>query len=390
MDSGSAGSASICWSMCSAVTTIGSCPPSRSTRKQTTPGIQLQSDYATAAASSSTTGATIPAGRGAAAITSRSIDVLGHPARRLFVRTSRPGGAAVHSVFQQRRVIALRGRVEATSPRDGNRVPFYLQPTLGGSEDLRGFRPFRFYDNNAVILNGEYRWEVFSGLDMALFVDAGRVFHEWQQINYRNLETDAGFGFRFNVAERRVHEDRHGVQPRRISDMGQVQQRVLAAGLLFIAAGLPLAAQRFYPDDPLMRDPKPLPVGKLLSRSINEYYDFFQNTFFEPDKELKKHHTPGPSEAVTTLGEVPDSAWFTNRHLTHRSEMVKGPGTSRRARDRQAVDGSLRKERGRHSRSGDQGFRGTALFSEVRSEEQSGDGERRRCDREQVLLRPGI
>lgn len=101
--------------------------------------------------------------------------------------------------FNQRRVIALRGRVEATSPHDGNRVPFYLQPTLGGSDDLRGFRPFRFYDNNAVVLNGEYRWEVFSGLDMALFVDAGQVFGDWRQINYRHLNTDAGFGFRFNV-----------------------------------------------------------------------------------------------------------------------------------------------------------------------------------------------
>jgi hypothetical protein len=101
--------------------------------------------------------------------------------------------------FNQRRVIALRGRVEATSPHDGNRVPFYLQPTLGGSEDLRGFRPFRFYDNNAVILNGEYRWEIFSGLDMAIFMDAGQVYHDWRQINLRELNTDAGFGFRFNV-----------------------------------------------------------------------------------------------------------------------------------------------------------------------------------------------
>jgi hypothetical protein len=34
---------------------------------------------------------------------------------------------------------------------------------------------------------------------MALFVDAGRVFHDWQQINLRELETDYGFGFRFNA-----------------------------------------------------------------------------------------------------------------------------------------------------------------------------------------------
>jgi hypothetical protein len=101
--------------------------------------------------------------------------------------------------LNQRRVIALRGRLEATEPRSGDRVPFYLQPTLGGSEDLRGFRPFRFYDNNAVILNGEYRWEVFSGLDMALFVDAGQVYHDWRNVDLRELNTDYGFGFRFNV-----------------------------------------------------------------------------------------------------------------------------------------------------------------------------------------------
>ncbi len=101
--------------------------------------------------------------------------------------------------FNQRRVIALRGRLMATDPHAGNLVPFYLQPTLGGSDDLRGYRSFRFYDNNSVVLNGEYRWEVFSGLDMALFVDAGQVFDRWQQINLNSLYTDYGFGFRFNV-----------------------------------------------------------------------------------------------------------------------------------------------------------------------------------------------
>jgi outer membrane protein assembly factor BamA len=101
--------------------------------------------------------------------------------------------------FNRRRVIALRGRVEAASPHERNAVPFYLQPTLGGSDDLRGYRPFRFYGNAAVVLNAEYRWEIFSGLDMALFFDAGQVFDDWHKINYRVLKKDAGFGFRANV-----------------------------------------------------------------------------------------------------------------------------------------------------------------------------------------------
>ena len=102
--------------------------------------------------------------------------------------------------FNRRRVIALRARVAATGVHSGNLTPFYMQPTLGGPDDLRGYRPFRFYGNTSLLLNGEYRWQVFNGLDMALFADAGRVFDQWRQVELRHLESDYGFGFRFNTA----------------------------------------------------------------------------------------------------------------------------------------------------------------------------------------------
>ena len=101
--------------------------------------------------------------------------------------------------FNRRRVLALRGKSTLTFADDGQQVPFYLQPTLGGSEDLRGFRPFRFYDDNLIALNAEYRWETFSGLDMALFADAGKVFPRRAPWNFRDLEGSVGFGLRFNV-----------------------------------------------------------------------------------------------------------------------------------------------------------------------------------------------
>jgi outer membrane protein assembly factor BamA len=101
--------------------------------------------------------------------------------------------------FNDRRVIALHGKTVLTNADGGNTVPFYLQPVLGGSDDLRGFRAFRFYDNNLIEVNGEYRWEVFSGLDMALFVDAGKVFPQRSEWNFHRLETAGGVGWRFNV-----------------------------------------------------------------------------------------------------------------------------------------------------------------------------------------------
>ena len=101
--------------------------------------------------------------------------------------------------FNKRRVIALRARTSMTLINQGQSIPFYLQPVLGGSDDLRGFRSYRFYDDNLIVVNAEYRWESFTGLDMALFFDAGKVVPKPSQVNFHDLETSAGFGFRFNV-----------------------------------------------------------------------------------------------------------------------------------------------------------------------------------------------
>ena len=80
-------------------------------------------------------------------------------------------------------------------------MPFYLQPVLGDSHDLRGYARFRFRDNNSVALSGEYRWEVMPGFDMALFVDAGRVFAKPGDLSLNNLRYTGGFGFRFKTRD---------------------------------------------------------------------------------------------------------------------------------------------------------------------------------------------
>lgn len=101
--------------------------------------------------------------------------------------------------FNKRRVIALRGKTALSYTDSGQRVPFYLQQVIGGSDDLRGYRFFRFADDNAMLMNAEYRWETFSGLDMAIFADAGKVFLRRRQLNFKDLESSVGFGLRFNV-----------------------------------------------------------------------------------------------------------------------------------------------------------------------------------------------
>jgi outer membrane protein assembly factor BamA len=105
-------------------------------------------------------------------------------------------------MFNKTRRLAVRARLTMTETAAGQQVPFYLQPTIGGSDDLRGYRPYRFTDRNAVVYNAEYRWEVFSGLDGALFFDAGKVMPTRGRLQLSDLETSAGFGLRFNARNR--------------------------------------------------------------------------------------------------------------------------------------------------------------------------------------------
>ena len=102
-------------------------------------------------------------------------------------------------LFNKRRVIALRARAVESFLDSGQTLPFYQQAVLGGSDDLRGFRPYRFHGINLAVANVEYRWEVFSGLDMAIFGDAGQVSNRKWQYRMKDMETSVGFGFRFNV-----------------------------------------------------------------------------------------------------------------------------------------------------------------------------------------------
>ncbi len=98
-----------------------------------------------------------------------------------------------------RRVLAARLFVSTSDTDGGQAMPFYLMPTLGGNDTLRGFREYRFRGPHAILAQGEYRYEIWSGLEGALFYDAGKVADVRSDLNFNDLETDYGFGFRFNT-----------------------------------------------------------------------------------------------------------------------------------------------------------------------------------------------
>jgi outer membrane protein assembly factor BamA len=98
-----------------------------------------------------------------------------------------------------RRVIAARLFVSTSDTGAGQVMPFYAMPTLGGNDSLRGFREYRFRGPHAILTQTEYRYEIWSGLDGALFYDAGKVADARSDLNFKDLESDYGFGFRFNT-----------------------------------------------------------------------------------------------------------------------------------------------------------------------------------------------
>ena len=102
-------------------------------------------------------------------------------------------------LLRDRRVLALRAAVSTSEADDGQEVPFYFQQTLGGPDDLRGFRRFRFRDRNSLLLQAEYRWEIFTAMDGAIFYDAGKVASRREDLNLEDLESDYGIGFRFGT-----------------------------------------------------------------------------------------------------------------------------------------------------------------------------------------------
>jgi hypothetical protein len=82
--------------------------------------------------------------------------------------------------------------------------------------------------------------------------------------------------------------------------------------VLFFLSFCILSAQKFFPDDPVWTEPPPISVGKIEPQKLDNLIDFYKNTFHEKGE----RHRPGkiiPSAGTNSLGEVPDSAWYTNR-----------------------------------------------------------------------------
>jgi hypothetical protein len=102
--------------------------------------------------------------------------------------------------------------------------------------------------------------------------------------------------------------------------------KALCTLIVLLFAWTPAVAQKFLEDDPIKVDRDNLiDASQTKPRKLSDYYDFLENTFDKPGD-----RSPKSAINANTLGEVPDSSWFQNRHGQQRmtaDELALGPNT---------------------------------------------------------------
>src|SRR5580765_2313117 len=88
------------------------------------------------------------------------------------------------------------------------------------------------------------------------------------------------------------------------------------------------AAQKFYPDDPLLREPTQLPAPDPGRRNLSVLLEAVSATFKRPGERQPAKKSIA-AQGINTLGDVLDGSWYVNRHARTRmspAELRSGSG----------------------------------------------------------------
>jgi outer membrane protein assembly factor BamA len=109
------------------------------------------------------------------------------------------------------RVLTVHGRLSSSGVASGHSVPFYLMDTLGGADNLRGFKEaliggdeatstlrsfesFRFRDNTTAFAQIDFRQRLWAQVFVSVFADAGMVASTIGDLSFRNMHGGIGVG----------------------------------------------------------------------------------------------------------------------------------------------------------------------------------------------------
>lgn len=101
-----------------------------------------------------------------------------------------------------RMVLASRVKGLFTRTADGQQIPFYLLPTLGGTGSLQAFENDRFRDRHSFLVTGELRYHATPELRLEVFLDVGQVFPSFGEFRISELEFGTGLGARYKMGDK--------------------------------------------------------------------------------------------------------------------------------------------------------------------------------------------
>ena len=166
-------------------------------------------------------------------------------------------------------------------------------------------------------------------LDMASSTTPGR-WRQGRTSTWTDLKDDFGIGFRFHgpfstplrVELAKSRESRilrlHLVGPlSRVTSCSHHSLRharrlaILAAvgAVAMFAAGASTQSPRFFPDDPIAREPESQDASKAAPFDQSQMYELLYNLFVTSGTQPSGLR----AKNINTIDEVPDSSWFTNR-----------------------------------------------------------------------------
>jgi hypothetical protein len=102
-------------------------------------------------------------------------------------------------ILRETWVLSLHGLAKTTWAKSDQQIAFYMLPSLGGGNNLRGFASHRFSDRDSLLMQAEMRIIANRFFESAVFYDAGKVTARTSDLDFDHLKTDYGFGVRFHA-----------------------------------------------------------------------------------------------------------------------------------------------------------------------------------------------
>jgi hypothetical protein len=107
--------------------------------------------------------------------------------------------------------VAFVSRLVLSNPYTGNKVPFYLQPTLGGGDInnenfLRGYADYRFRASNLIVYELSYERKILDPFGLRLFGELGKVGLHPSDLGFAGLKSSVGASVTFRLGGAPVAE----------------------------------------------------------------------------------------------------------------------------------------------------------------------------------------